>query len=235
MKTRIIRIQEDLMRDEKEAAALNRSRTLQKKQFLINVMASPGAGKTSLILSLMNEMKNRYAFSVIEGDVDSTVDADKINNEGFKAVQIQTGGFCHLNPFMIEKGLNSLDEVSMENSSGRAPAEEIIFIENIGNLICPVSHDLGELVKLVILSVPEGDDKPWKYPAIFKAADLIVLNKADYLALEDFNREEFEKQVEVLNPGVKIFPVSCRTKEGIPPLAEYLEKFCREKAARLGL
>lgn len=216
------------MQDEKEAAALNRTRTLHKRQFMINVMASPGAGKTSLILALMHKMKELYSFSVIEGDVDSTVDADKIIDEGFSAVQIQTGGFCHLNPFMIEKGLNILDE-----EAGQSPDSQIVFIENIGNLICPVSHDLGELLKLVILSVPEGDDKPWKYPAIFKAADLIVLNKADYLTLEDFNRKAFEKQIEVLNPGVRVFPVSCKTGEGVGELAEYLQEQCRDKAARL--
>ena len=229
MKTRIIRIEEELMQDEKDAASLIRTRALENRQLLINVMASPGAGKTSLILALMKQMRDLFEFAVIEGDVDSTVDADLINAEGFRAVQIQTGGFCHLNPYMVEKGLNILDEIP----SGGHPGDEIVFIENIGNLICPVSHDLGELLKLVILSVPEGDDKPWKYPAIFKAADLIVLNKADYLALEDFNREKFEKQIGILNPGVKIFPVSCRTGEGIGTLAGYLQEQCRQKGAAL--
>lgn len=219
MKSRIIRIQEDLMADEKTAAFRNHRRVIENRQYLVNVMASPGAGKTSLILALMKEMGELYDFSVLEGDVDSTVDADKIIEAGFRAVQIQTGGFCHLIPFMIEKGLDILDQ---EKAFSSSELPEMIFIENIGNLICPVEHDLGEMQKLVILSVPEGDDKPLKYPAIFKAADVIVLNKADYLQMEEFRIDEFLKQINILNPGVKFFSVSCRNGAGVKELAGYL-------------
>jgi len=220
MKTRIVRIEEEIMQDEKTAAAENRIISAENNQILINVMASPGAGKTSLILALMKQMKDSFAFSVLEGDVDSTVDADKIIKEGFEAVQIQTGGSCHLSPFMVKKGLNLINSDRKDNKSEK---KEIIFIENIGNLICPVSHDLGEILKLVILSVPEGDDKPWKYPAIFKAADVIVLNKTDNSDFAFFRMTEFKNKLEFLNQGVPLFPVSCRNGEGISALADHIK------------
>jgi hydrogenase nickel incorporation protein HypB len=214
MSTRVIKIEQDILNDDKELAEKIRIREREKNRLMINVMASPGAGKTSLILALLERFKSSYTLSVLEGDVDSTVDSDKIETAGYRAVQIQTGGFCHLNPPMIEKGL-----ALMERQENR----ELVFIENIGNLICPASHDLGETVKIVILSVPEGDDKPWKYPGIFRVADLVVLNKIDYPDYKDFKLKEFSDQLQILNPGVSLFPVSCKSEQGLEELVQKLE------------
>jgi hydrogenase nickel incorporation protein HypB len=214
MSTRVIKIEQDILNDDKELAEKIRIRERENNRLMINVMASPGAGKTSLILALLERFKSSYTLSVLEGDVDSTVDSDKIETAGYRAVQIQTGGFCHLNPPMIEKGL-----ALMERQENR----ELVFIENIGNLICPASHDLGETVKIVILSVPEGDDKPWKYPGIFRVADLVVLNKIDYPDYKDFKLKEFSDQLQILNPGVSLFPVSCKSEQGLEELVQKLE------------
>ena len=168
-----------------------------------NIMASPGAGKTSLILGTLKLIKHRVL--VIEGDIASSIDTHKIKESGFEAVQINTGGSCHLTASMIK---NILSEV-------KDNPYKLIFIENVGNLVCPAPYDLGERYKIVISSVPEGDDKPYKYPKIFSVADVIVLNKIDLINSLDYNYEYFEKGIRVVNIRAPIIKTSCKTGEGL--------------------
>ena len=179
---------------------------------VVNVMASPGAGKTSVIMKLMELSKRR--FSVIEGDIASSIDAEKIDAIGVHVVQINTGGECHLDANMIRTVV----------SGDKAFDDTILFIENVGNLICPSSFDLGEKVKLVVASVPEGHDKPFKYTSMFSAADVIILNKMDLMPYIQFDREAFFKGIAAVNDRVKVFEVSCTTGEGFEELVKWLEE-----------
>lgn len=177
----------------------------------INVMASPGAGKTSVIMKLMELSKRR--FSVIEGDIASTIDAEKIDGMGVHVVQINTGGECHLDANMIRTVISG--DSAFDNT--------ILFIENVGNLICPSAFDLGENVKLVIASVPEGHDKPYKYTSMFSAADVIILNKMDLMPYIKFDREAFYKGIAAVNSKAEVFEVSCTTGAGFEELLKWLE------------
>jgi hydrogenase nickel incorporation protein HypB len=176
-------------------------------------MSSPGAGKTSLILQTINKLKPEVRIAVIEGDVASRVDADKVHQSGAPVIQINIPGGCHLDANMIETALNNL------------PLEEVdlLLIENVGNLICPAEFPLGEHKKLILLSIPEGDDKPHKYPLMFTEADVVLANKVDLLPYLDFNITAFSQAATGLNPGVKIFPVSCKTGEGLEAWFSWLE------------
>lgn len=180
----------------------------------VNVMASPGAGKTSVITGLLRGLPGHLNCGVIEGDVASSIDTDKLIALGFKATQINTNGACHLDANMIQGALNSL--------TVRGPG--FVFIENIGNLICPVDFHLGESLRLIIASVPEGDDKPVKYPGIFAAGDAIVLNKTDLLGMVDFDMDFFVRGVRAVNPKADIFNVSCRSGDGIGAVVDWLVK-----------
>ncbi len=180
--------------------------TLDKHNVLaLNVMSSPGAGKTSLILQTIDRLRNELKLAVIEGDVASKIDADKIDSQGIPVIQINTGASCSLEAQMITPALNKLP---LENI-------DLLFIENVGNLICPAEFALGEHRKVVIASTPEGDDKPTKYPLMFTEADTVVINKLDLLPHLEFDLAGFRKAVEGLNPKVKIFEVSCKTGAGL--------------------
>ncbi len=174
----------------------------------VNVMASPGAGKTTLILSLLRALPDSLYKGVIEGDVASSIDTEKIRAEGFKAVQINTAGACHLNSGMIKKALKELDP--------KGPG--IVFIENIGNLICPADFYLGESLRLVVASVPEGDDKPLKYPLLFSVADIVAVNKWDTAGAFDFNYEMFVRGVKAVNANAPVIKVSGKSREGLTEL-----------------
>ncbi len=178
----------------------------------INVMASPGAGKTSVIMKLMELSKLR--FSVIEGDIASSIDAEKIDRLGVHVVQINTGGECHLDANMIRTVVTG--DGAFDNT--------VLFIENVGNLICPSSFDLGEKVKLVIASVPEGHDKPFKYTSMFSAADVIILNKMDLMPYIQFDRDAFYKGIAAVNSRARVFEVSCATGEGFDELVKWLDE-----------
>jgi hydrogenase nickel incorporation protein HypB len=186
-------------------AAQNRQAFTKHGIFVINLMSSPGAGKTSLIIQTIKYFHNKMKLAVIEGDVASRIDADRIGKEGIPVVQINVGGSCSLEAHMIGPALEKL------------PLEkiEILIIENVGNLICPATFALGEHKKVVVASIPEGDDKPSKYPVIFSEADAVVINKLDLSPVSDFDLPRFRKLIEGLNPRVKIFDVSCKTGEGI--------------------
>jgi len=204
---RLIKIKEDIQADNDALAQGLRDELRQRRTFLINLMSSPGAGKTSLLLQTTAALKNSLRMAVIEADIDSTVDAQTIVSSGIEAVQLQTDGFCHLDVQMVRQGLASLD----------IDALDLIFIENVGNLVCPAEFDTGAELDVMILSVPEGDDKPLKYPLMFSKCDALIVNKIDYLEtpLTNFSMDAMENRVRKLNPGIQIFPVSCRTGEGI--------------------
>ena len=178
----------------------------------VNLMASPGAGKTSLILQTAKALSGRARLGVIEGDVASRIDADKVASADIPVIQINTGGECHLDALTVQKALKTLPLTEMD----------ILVIENVGNLICPVEYRLGEEIRVVVASVPEGDDKPYKYPGIFTAVNAVVLNKIDLAPYVDFKRDAMREGIVRLNPRATIFELSCRTGEGIAMWADWL-------------
>ena len=184
----------------------------------VNLMASPGAGKTSLILQTAKALAGRARLGVIEGDVASRIDADRVASADIPVIQINTGGECHLDALTVQKALKTLPLAEID----------ILVIENIGNLICPVEYRLGEAIRVVVASVPEGDDKPYKYPGIFTAVDAVVLNKIDLAPYVDFKRDAIREGVVRLNPRATMFELSCRTGEGIAAWADWLESLWRD-------
>jgi hydrogenase nickel incorporation protein HypB len=211
---RLIEIKEEIFADNDKLAGEIRERLRSKKVFMLNLMASPGGGKTSLIVQTLRGLKDHFRAAVIEGDIDSIVDAEKVAAEGVPAVQLKTGGACHLDAVMVDMALR---EMNLE-------ALDLIIIENIGNLVCPAEFDTGAVRNVMILSVPEGDDKPLKYPLMFTVCNALVVNKTDYLTIADFDMKLLKERVLKLNPKIKIFEVSCKTGEGIPAWIEWLKK-----------
>lgn len=195
-------------------AEANRARLDAAGVFAVNLMASPGAGKTSLILRTIRALKGRWRIAVLEGDLASTLDADRVAAEGIPSVQITTGGECHLDAAMVQSGLERLP---LENV-------DLLLVENVGNLVCPAEFRLGTHRNVLIASVPEGDDKPYKYPPMYQGVDAVVLNKIDVLPAFDFNLDYFRRGVEALNPGVAFFPLSCKTGEGVEAWLAWLEE-----------
>ena len=191
--------------------------------FMIDLLASPGAGKTSTIKATINALRERYSIAIIEGDIASNVDAVRIKEMGIPAVQINTGGSCHLEGDMINKALKVLDLANLD----------LIIIENVGNLVCPTDFYLGEDVKVMILSVPEGDDKPLKYPGIFQAAKAIILNKVDTLPVFDFDMPAFEERILNLNPQAPLFKIAATKENGVEGWTAWLsEQIEAAKSAR---
>ena len=210
---RIIEVKQDILADNKKVADDIRKDLSSKKAFMVNLMASPGSGKTSLILSTIEALRQDLAIGVIEADLESKVDSDKIAEKGIKAVQLRTGGFCHVDASMVRKGLDTLNLAEFD----------LLFIENVGNLVCPAEVDTGAHLNAVILSVPEGDDKPLKYPIIFSSVEVMVVSKTDYLSLSDFNMDAVKERVRALNPKIRIFEVSSRTGQGVEAWAKWLK------------
>ncbi|MDA3935976.1 MAG: hydrogenase nickel incorporation protein HypB [Actinomycetota bacterium] len=190
----------------------NRKLFDEKGVFVLDLMASPGAGKTSTILATIAALRDRYNIAVIEGDIASKVDAEKISAHGIPAVQINTGGACHLESDMIQRAIEALDLDELD----------LVIIENVGNLVCPTEFYLGEHAKVMILSVPEGHDKPYKYPNIFQIAEAVILNKYDTLSVFDFDEAEFRAVVTSLNHAAPMFPMSATKGEGVDAWAEWL-------------
>ncbi len=193
-------------------ASENRARFEEAGVFVLDLMASPGAGKTTTILATIAALRDRYGIAVIEGDIASSVDAEKIKAHGIPAVQINTGGACHLESDMIKRAVSALDLETLD----------LIIIENVGNLVCPTEFDLGEHAKVMILSVPEGHDKPYKYPNIFQRAEAVILNKVDTMPVFDFDEMEFNGVVRSLNPKAPIFRISASKGDGVSEWAEWL-------------
>ncbi|MDR3577137.1 MAG: hydrogenase nickel incorporation protein HypB [Anaerolineaceae bacterium] len=198
-----------------QVAELNRQWLEKSKTFGINIMASPGAGKTSVILQTIKTIAPRLRVGVVEGDTAPvTIDADKVIAAGMPAVQINTGGDCHLDAVMLKNGLEALASEQMD----------LMIVENVGNLICPAAFRLGTHINVLIASIPEGDDKPYKYPAIYRGLNVLIINKIDLMPYVKFNMAYFRQGVEMLNPGLITFPISCTTGEGIPEWAAWLEE-----------
>ena len=214
-----IDIEKAILLDNDQEAARIRTELAEKQVYLVNLMASPGAGKTSLLVQTIRRLRERYRLGVIEGDIDSMVDAYKIADEQAAAVQIKTGGACHVDAAMITHGLAQMDLDGLD----------CVFIENVGNLVCPAEFDTGADLKVMILSVPEGDDKPLKYPLMFSVCDALIVNKADYLPDPGFDLEVLEDRVRKLNPDIKIFPVSCRADTGLEAWCAWLGEKIAQK------
>jgi hydrogenase nickel incorporation protein HypB len=211
---RLIEVKEEILSDNIKLAGEMRERLRKTKTMLLNLMSSPGSGKTSLILRTIESLKGSLRLGVIEADIDSTVDAEKVASRGIPAVQLRTGGFCHLDATMVAKGVDALDAGNLD----------LVIIENVGNLVCPAEFDTGAHKNAMILSVPEGDDKPLKYPLMFSVCDLLVVNKTDYLSLSDFDMTVLRQRVLALNPRIRILDVSCKTGEGIDGWIDWLKE-----------
>lgn len=198
-----------------QVAHQNRALFDHHQTFAINIMASPGAGKTTFILQTLEGLSSKYRMAVIEGDTAPvTIDADKVSALGLPVVQINTGGDCHLDAVMLHAGLQSLP---LENV-------DVVLIENVGNLICPAAFKLGSHLNLLVASTPEGDDKPYKYPNMYRGIDVLIINKMDLLPYVDFNMAYFQQGVEILNPSLRTFPVSAKTGEGMPAWINWLDE-----------
>jgi len=200
-----IKVIKDILSANNQLAQRNRQLLENKGVLAINIMSSPGAGKTSLILETIKRLKGRVRIGVIEGDISSSIDAEKVGREKVPVVQINTGGECHLDANMTGPALDNLPLNDID----------VLLIENVGNLVCPGEFELGEHKKVVLLSIPEGDDKPYKYPLLFHIADVVLINKIDLLPYLKFDLEGFSRAVRELNQKAKIFQISCTTGQGI--------------------
>ena len=191
-----------------------RTELKKDKTFLLNLMSSPGAGKTTTLTKTIDAMKHDFRIGVMEADIDSAVDADTISETGAKVIQLHTGGMCHLDAAMTRQGLLELDTSDVD----------LAILENVGNLVCPAEFDTGAVKNAMILSVPEGDDKPLKYPLMFQVCQCLLINKIDVLPYFDFDLEECKKRVLKLNPDMKIIPISARTGEGMDEWIDWLKE-----------
>lgn len=221
MSVKILTIKEDILGANEEKAKTNQELMEKHHILMINIMSSPGAGKTSLIIQTIKRFKGKTRIAVIEGDIASTIDADKVSKQAIPVIQINTAGACHLDANMIKK---ALDNLALEET-------DLVLIENVGNLICTAEFALGAHKKVMLLSVPEGDDKPYKYPLMFTEADVVLVNKIDVLPYFDFNVSAFSKAVSDLNPSARIFPVSAKTGEGLEPWFSWLEDAIKQKTS----
>lgn len=190
----------------------------EKKVFFVNLMASPGAGKTTTLLRTIEGLKDRYRIGVMEADVDDIVDAETISKTGVKTIQLHTGCICHMDADMTKRGLDRLGIDDLD----------LVFLENIGNLVCPAEFDVGANLKTMILSVPEGDDKPLKYPLMFQVSDVLLVNKIDTMQVFDFDMQRLKENVEGLHSGMDIIPISSKTGDGVQEWIKYLSEKIEE-------
>ena len=209
-----IPVVENILSANDRIAQRNREMLDQLGVYGINIMASPGAGKTSFILKTLEALQGRLKLGVIEGDLASSIDAEKAMAAGLPAVQINTGGECHLDAVMLADALPALPLKELD----------LVVVENVGNLICPANFQIGTHLNVLIASIPEGDDKPYKYPGMYRDVQVLIVNKIDLLPYVPFNMDYFKKGVEVLNPGVAAFPVSCKTGENMDAWVDWLVK-----------
>jgi hydrogenase nickel incorporation protein HypB len=214
MSARILTIKENILGANTERAEIIRKLLDGHHILMINVMSSSGSGKTSLIMRTINQLRDRYRIAVIKGDIASSIDVDRITQQNVPAIQVNTAGGCHLDAQMIRKALDTLD---------LAPID-LIFIENVGNIVCTADFDLGAHKNVVILSIPEGDDKPHKYPVMFVEADVVLVNKIDVLPHFDFKMDAFPEIIRGLNPSAEVFPVSAKTGEGLDRWFSWIEE-----------
>ncbi|MEW6716519.1 MAG: hydrogenase nickel incorporation protein HypB [Chloroflexota bacterium] len=215
---RRISIIENILSANDRLAGENQSRLDAAGIFSLNLMASPGAGKTSLIERTIESLTNHFRLAVIDGDIATSIDADRAAAAGATSIQINTGGECHLDAVMLHTALAQLNLEDID----------ILLVENVGNLICPANFKLGTHYNILIASVPEGDDKPYKYPGIYRGVDVLIINKTDLLPYVDFDMQYFQQGVEILNPGLVTFPLSCRTGEGVSAWIEWVKQKVKE-------
>ncbi|MEF8889307.1 MAG: hydrogenase nickel incorporation protein HypB [Desulfohalobiaceae bacterium] len=218
-RVKLIQVKEGVLAENAQKAESIRGRLRDKGTLLLNLMASPGAGKTHLILETIRVLGDQWRIGVIEADLDSSVDAERVAEAGVRATQLTTGGLCHLDASMVDQGLEALDEDDLD----------LIILENVGNLVCPAEFDTGAHASAMILSLPEGDDKPRKYPLMFSTCQALVVNKTDYAALADFDVDAVRESVRKLNPDMAVIPLSCKNGEGIGDWTEWLADRIRKE------
>lgn len=214
---RVLEIKKSVFENNDREAELLRQELKKDKVFLLNLMSSPGSGKTTTLKATIAALKEEFRIGVMEADIDSDVDAATIEKTGAKVIQLHTGGMCHLDAGMTRQGLEGLGLSDVD----------FAILENVGNLVCPAEFDTGAVKNAMILSVPEGDDKPLKYPLMFSICDVLLINKIDVLPYFDFDMDACEKYVHRLNPNMKIIPISARTGEGIEEWAKWLREQIR--------
>ena len=235
---RIIELKESILEDNDKDAQALRDTLRARGTCLLNLMSGPGSGKTSTLLALQPYLEGKLRWGVMEADIDSDVDAKTLLAAGIPAVQLHTGGMCHLDADMTRQGLAALagitnpalgnpgfesprfDDPGLEDTRPEVPGLDLVVLENIGNLVCPAEFDTGAAINMTILSVPEGDDKPAKYPLMYETCDLMVVNKIDAMPVFDFDTEKVERYAKLRNPKIKIFYISAKTSEGVAALAE---------------
>ncbi len=202
---KVIEIKQNIFENNDKQAELLREDLKKDKTFLLNLMSSPGSGKTTTVLRTIEALKDEMSIGVLEADIDSDVDANTVSKTGAKVIQLHTGGMCHLDADMTKQGLNGLGTEDID----------FVILENVGNLVCPAEFDTGASKNAMILSIPEGDDKPLKYPLMFSIVDVLLINKIDAIDYFDFDLEAVKERVKKLNPNIKVIPISARTGEGI--------------------
>ncbi|MEL7563323.1 MAG: hydrogenase nickel incorporation protein HypB [Dehalobacterium sp.] len=209
---KIIEIKQSIFENNDKEADRLRERLKAEKTFLLNLMSSPGAGKTTTLMRTIEKLKDEMRIGIMEADIDSAVDAETIATTGVKCIQLHTGGMCHLDAGMTEQGIDELSTADLD----------FVVLENVGNLVCPAEFDTGASKNAMILSIPEGDDKPLKYPLMFKVVDALILNKIDVLPYFNFNLEAVRQKVKNLNPNIEIFEVSAITGEGFDAWSDWV-------------
>jgi hydrogenase nickel incorporation protein HypB len=214
-----IPIKENILSANDKMAARNRETLDRAKVYAINIMASPGAGKTSLILKTLEALHGRLKLGVVEGDLATSIDTEKAIAAGMPAVQINTGGECHLDAVMLADAMPKLPLSNLD----------LVIVENVGNLVCPANFKIGTHINVLVASIPEGDDKPYKYPGMYKGVQALIVNKIDLLPYVPFNMDYFQQGVEILNPGLVTFPLSAKTGEGMNAWADWLVTQVKQK------
>ena len=209
---RVIEIKASVFENNDREAEKLRAELKEDGVFLMNLMSSPGSGKTTTLMATIERLKNELGIGVMEADIDSAVDAEKIATTGVKSIQLHTGGMCHLDAGMTRQGLDELGTEGLD----------LVILENVGNLVCPAEFDTGAVKNVMILSVPEGHDKPLKYPLIFQVCDALIINKIDVMPYFDFDMDKVKEFAHMRNPKLKIFPISAKTGEGVEEWCEWL-------------
>lgn len=218
MAFKIIQINKNIFAANDEVAKQVREQLMKQKTYMINVMASPGAGKTTLLLKTIEQLHSQYQIGVMEADIEADVDAQKMSDAGVKSIQVHTGGECAMNANMTKQALEEFDTRQLD----------ILFLENVGNLVCPAEEDTGAMLNIALLSVPEGDDKPLKYPLMFKVCDVIIITKTDTRDYFTFDDDAVVERIHHLNPQAKIFFLSAKSGEGMDQWKDYLLKIIKE-------
>lgn len=218
MSIKVIEIQKRVYENNDQKANILRDDLKNNETFMINLMSSPGSGKTTFVVGTINQLKEKLNIGVIEADIDSDVDAITVSKSGASVMQLHSGGMCHIDAGMTREGLDAINYKDLD----------FVILENIGNLICPASYDLGQAKNVMILSVPEGHDKPLKYPKMFTKVDVLIISKVDTVSLFDFDFEKVTEYAKKLNPGIQIFPLSAKTGEGMNAWTEYITNEIKE-------